>query len=268
MHILFPSSVLSPGEPDVDFVDQIGGFGSAGFSCSLCSIEEMEAGKTGLRDEIPVGSTVLYRGWMLSPHQYDLLLSRIAGAGCKPFVSREAYLAAHYLPNWYRFIEELTPRTKVFTDLGNIDLSELSGRKFFVKDFVKSLKTSVGPIVRNTRDIEAAVGEMIKFRGEIEGGICIREHEEFVPDSEVRYFVIHSIPYAADESDAIPRIVTECASRIPSPFFSIDVARRIDGADRIVEVGDGQVSDIVGWSAKRLADVLKSTLINSHICSH
>jgi hypothetical protein len=64
--------------------------------------------------------------------------------------------------------------------------------------------------------------------------------------SETRYFVIDGIPIAT--SDVIPDPVAECARRISSPFFSVDVAIREDGVERVVEVGDGQVSDLVGWS--------------------
>jgi ATP-grasp domain, R2K clade family 3 len=46
-----------------------------------------------------------------------------------------------------------------------------------------------------------------------------------------------------------------CADAISSPFFSVDVARRADGVDRIVEIGDGQVSDLVGWSIERFVNI-------------
>jgi len=48
-------------------------------------------------------------------------------------------------------------------------------------------------------------------------------------------------------------MVARVAGRIPSQFFSVDVVRRADGILRIVEVGDGQVSDLVGWSADAFA---------------
>ena len=56
-------------------------------------------------------------------------------------------------------------------------------------------------------------------------------------------------PAPIPEPDAaIPEPVAFCAEAIASPFFSVDIARRADGVERIVEIGDGQVSDIVGWS--------------------
>jgi hypothetical protein len=64
--------------------------------------------------------------------------------------------------------------------------------------------------------------------------------------------VLHGRPFAGD-GGAVPDVVTRVAGRIPSPFFSVDVIRRSDGVPRVVEVGDGQVSDLVGWSADAFA---------------
>jgi ATP-grasp domain, R2K clade family 3 len=75
--------------------------------------------------------------------------------------------------------------------------------------------------------------------------------EDFIAGSEMRYFVLNRKPYAAEQEVAIPEPVAYCAEAIPSLFFSVDVARRADGVERIVEIGDGQVSDLVGWSIKR-----------------
>ena len=42
------------------------------------------------------------------------------------------------------------------------------------------------------------------------------------------------------------------------PFFSVDVATRADGILRVVEIGDGQVSDLVGWESARFAELWKA----------
>jgi hypothetical protein len=36
----------------------------------------------------------------------------------------------------------------------------------------------------------------------------------------------------------------------------VDVVQRADGQLRIVEIGDGQVSDLVGWTPERFASIL------------
>ena len=96
---------------------------------------------------------------------------------------------------------------------------------------------------------------MQQFRGVIEGGVCVRRFEQFVADSETRYFVIKGQPYAS--SGAIPNMIFECARRINSHFFSVDVAMRTDLQLRVVEMGDGQVSDLVGWEPVRFAELWK-----------
>ena len=40
---------------------------------------------------------------------------------------------------------------------------------------------------------------------------------------------------------------------IDSKFFSVDIIERKDGHKRVVEIGDGQVSGLVGWTIDRLA---------------
>jgi hypothetical protein len=65
--------------------------------------------------------------------------------------------------------------------------------------------------------------------------------------------VLLGVGHATTEGVAIPEIVRTCAERLPSKFFSVDVAQRADGVLRVVEVGDGQVSDLVGWSPKAFA---------------
>lgn len=92
---------------------------------------------------------------------------------------------------------------------------------------------------------------MKKYRGTIEGGICVRRVEKFIPESEQRYFVINHQVFAANCDRQIPDIAIECSKRIESNFFSIDLIDSQDGTQRIVEVGDGQVSDLVGWSIER-----------------
>ncbi|NJK49684.1 ATP-grasp domain-containing protein [Candidatus Gracilibacteria bacterium] len=96
---------------------------------------------------------------------------------------------------------------------------------------------------------------MQKFKGIIEGGICVRQIEDFVPETEKRYFVVYGKPFAASSDEEIPEIVKNCAKRISSKFFSVDIVERTDGVKRVVEIGDGQVSDLVGWSVERFTEL-------------
>lgn len=95
---------------------------------------------------------------------------------------------------------------------------------------------------------------MSQFRGVIEGGFCVRRVESFLPETERRYFVVDGVAHTA--SGDVPPIVHECVKRLRIPFYSVDVVQRTDGQLRIVEVGDGQVSDLVGWTPEAFAEML------------
>jgi len=200
---------------------------------------------------------VVYRGWMLNAREYDALVHGIVACGAVAFTDARTYLLAHHLPNWYPLLADLTPETRVFRVDADLvtELEALGWGEYFLKDYVKSLKTGRGAIVRDPADAPDVLADMIEYRGAIEGGVCVRRIEDFLPDSEKRYFVVRKTGYTATEGESVPDIVRLCAERIPSDFFSVDVASRSDGALRVVEIGDGQVSDIVGWSPAEFASM-------------
>jgi hypothetical protein len=259
MHFLFPSDPLSDGRCDEMFEEQRVALQAAGFATSLIPDAVFDGG--GRLRGVNEGAMVVYRGWMVTPSQYDALEAAVTGAGAALLTRGEQYRFTHYLPNWYPLVADLTPETHVFDvdeDLVS-GLRRLGWPRFFVKDYVKSLKTSTGAIIDSPKAITTLLEEMARFRGEIEGGVCVRRVEEFLPETERRYFVIQGRPHASVEGAAMPNIVEEVARRIGSPFFSVDVTRRRDGEMRVVEIGDGQVSDLVGWSPESFAEVWRKS---------
>lgn len=236
-------------EADEIYLEQYQALRAAGIGVSLFSYEDFQMGTFKLVGPIPSGATVIYRGWMMGASEYEALVASITAKGGIPLTSVKKYLACHHLPNWYPLISEFTAETKVFPVGANLEaeLNALGWGKYFLKDYVKSLKTSGGSSVSDPSQVKSVLAEMEKFRGTIEGGICVRRFEEFEDDTERRYFVVRGVPHSP--SGDVPAIVKDCAGRIPSDFFSVDVVMRKDGVQRIIEVGDGQVSDIVGWDA-------------------
>jgi hypothetical protein len=258
MHLLYPGHPFSPGQPDEQFAAEVEAVRAAGFTVSVFSLEKFQTGEFSLRPLIPFGAEVLYRGWMLSRSEYERLVSELARSGFRALIPTEEYLSNHYLPNWYPAIQDLTPETRIFppdSDLEN-ELRSLNWPEYFMKDYVKSLKTSIGSRISRPEQVSAVIAEMKRFRGVIEGGFCVRRVEQFVPDSERRYFVVNGTAFAA--KGEVPGILHECAERHKSRFYSVDVVRRGDGRLRIVEIGDGQVSDLVGWTPKQFAAMLRS----------
>jgi hypothetical protein len=262
---LFPASPLNSLKIDEMFLDQAQALRDEGFITE--SIDLYTRTVSDISKSVPVpGQTYIYRGWMLCEKEYDTLLEMITAMGGTPFITKEQYYATHYLPNWYPLVERLTPTT-IFKSVENADtwietakFLTHTGEKIQIKDYVKSLKTAGGSVITSEDEVETVLTNMQKYRGTIEGGICLRKWEEFMPNSEKRYFVLNGKFYSPDSELYDMRamdILVAVAHMfpIPSPFFSVDIAERQDGIFRIVEIGDGQVSDLVQWTSKRFAEI-------------
>jgi ATP-grasp domain, R2K clade family 3 len=254
---LFPSDYFQPKQVDAAYLEQFQSLQSIGHPTSVICLENLGSGSAKIYPAPTPGEKLIYRGWMLTPSDYSSLGAAVDLAGARMWISQAEYLATHYLPNWYPLISDLTPETYCFDADDDLEreLTALGWSSFFVKDYVKSLKTSIGSIIHHPSEIGGLIAEMHKFRGTIEGGICVRRVEDFLPETERRYFVINARVFAATPDLKIPEIVQACASRIDSKFFSVDAIECRDGCRRIVEIGDGQVSGLVGWEPAQFADL-------------
>jgi ATP-grasp domain, R2K clade family 3 len=257
---LFPSDYFHPHRVDEMYLAESKSLQQAGFSTAVISLESLSSDLAQIYPTLISTPTIIYRGWMLSASDHQKLVATISQTGACAYTSTADYLATHYLPHWYHLIEDLTPESRFYpTDVDlESELGQLGWDRFFVKDYVKSLKTSMGSIISHPSEINLVIAEMSKFRGTIEGGICIRRVEDFIPTTEHRYFVIDGKVFRADPKAPIPEIAIDCAGRIKSRFFSIDTIDRQDGVKRIVEIGDGQVSGLVGWSIDRFVEICHS----------
>lgn len=257
VYFLYPSDPLRTKRPDEFYAAEFAAVRAAGFGASVFSLEEFQAGSFVASPPLPA-TTIVYRGWMLSRPDYEALVAVIVQSGADALIDTATYLSTHHLPNWYPAIADFTPETRVFAATADLiaELHSLDWPAYFIKDYVKSLKTSIGSLISTPEQATAVAAEMRRFRGTIEGGFCVRRVESFRPETEQRYFVLDSIPHSA--AGPVPSIVSECAQRIRSRFFSVDVVLRTDGVLRVVEVGDGQVSDIVGWTPEQFASIFST----------
>jgi len=248
-HFVFPSDPLDARAVDEHFAAQRDALRGAGFETSLVSDATFDRG-AALRG-VAAGAEVVYRGWMVDGPQYERFAGAVEASGAALFTSPAAYLAAHHLPNWYPLIRDLTPETVVFSADADLEaeLRKIAWPGFFLKDYVKSLKTGAGSLISEPGEAQRVVDDMRRFRGTIEGGICARRVERFRPGSERRYFVLRGCPFAPGGHDP-PTIVETVAARFAHPFFSVDIAENEPGELRVVEIGDGQVSDLVGWAVE------------------
>lgn len=257
MRLMFPSNPMNPREIDEFFLPQAEALAKGGYA--LFSQEEQKVLRVGS------GDTVVYRGWMLDLFEYRKMKVMVEEKGGEMLTSVVEYLNTHHIPFWYPLLHDLTaethiiPNQKLNSDDFNLvqELKSLGWEKFLLKDYVKSLKTHGGSVT--TPDDAPAVVELMKqFRGTIEGGLCVRKFEEL--HDEQRYFVVkggswHRVASPAFR-DTDRDLLSTVADRIHSPFFSVDVAINAEGKPRVVEVGDGQVSDLVGWTPEAFAELV------------
>lgn len=268
MKFMFPADPMNPRRIDEYFKPQAEALAPEGYC--LFSLENM-----GVRGECD-GETVVYRGWMLNTADYNTMRTLVEMQGGRMLTSLGQYLNTHHIPNWYPSVREFTAKTFIIDNMWLnhgcdvvAELKKLGWKKFFLKDFVKSLKTAGGSVVNTPEDAPRVMELMEKYRGTLEGGLVVREFEEGLHD-EHRWFVynkgvwFHHAPSEKDSKafvDMVDRSATmlhTIAERIDSPFFSVDVALNEAGEVRVVEIGDGQVSDLTdGWIPESLGRVIQ-----------
>lgn len=257
-HLLYPCNPLRRNEPDELYAEECTTACVRDYSVSLFPFEEFLAGTFRARPSLPLGCTIIYRGWMLTLDHYKRLHSEIALAGAQLLTSPEQYELCHYLSKWYPQLKEFTPETHFYRESDDVHakLRELGWKGCFLKDYVKSLSIEGGSMVRDLAKIPEVIAKMKSYRGQIEGGLCARQIEDFDPATEERFFVFRGRPFS--RNDFVPDVVHEAAVRINSPFFTVDTVKRRDGIVRIIELGDGQVSDGKQWSAVQLVGLFRN----------
>lgn len=206
---------------------------------------------------VDANARIVYRGWMLTQETYTQLEQRF---GAQLLTSTDDYCNAHYFPNWYTDIQSLTIPSIITDEADAQKQFTHFGGKAFIKDYVKSLKTGKGSIVDSDVDLLRAIADMKKYRGCIEGGIVLREVVDLKPDSEMRFFVVKNTIFSPVVDHDKYSLVEEAVQKLAHKnmkFYSVDVATTRDGRNIIIEIGDGQVSDYVGWDLNDFITVLK-----------
>ena len=258
MRILYPSDPLTPVQAEDFYEEERAVARGAGLATTLFSLEDFKAGRFRVKPTLESGDVVLYRGWMLRLEEYARLSDAVTETGARMQTSAAQYSLTHHLPAWYERLKEFTPETRFFADARDAvqGVQEAPWTAYFVKDWVKSLSTGRGSIAKSPEDIAEIAAQLAHYRGGLEGGLLLREVEQLIPESEERYFVADGHVFA--RAGSAPPMAEIAAARILSQFFTVDVARREDGVLRIVELGDGQVSDLKGWTLEAFLPVLET----------
>jgi hypothetical protein len=207
--------------------------------------------------------TAVYRGWMIDGPRYRELEIALATRDVALMTSAQAYARGHELPGWYEALREFTPET-VWTTGGSTDidvLCEALGPKTaaILRDYVKSAKhdwtgACFIPDVDDRAAAQRVVNRFLELREEsFTGGLVLRRFERFAGDEVRTWWVdgLHVLTTAhPDTPDRLPSPsvtlpdVSGAIARLGLRFATVDWAQREDGGWRVVELGDGQVSDL------------------------
>jgi hypothetical protein len=274
MNVLFCESVLDPNKVDEMFVDEYDNAKKNGFNTLLYNYEELSTKKIKPRDKL---EKIIYRGWMITPNQYEKLYNELLSKNYELINNPKKYKNCHYLPDSLEFIKEYTPKTifQKLEDENSLDIlfekvKIFENRPIIIKDYVKSEKHywNTAFFVENASNIDKlkqSINNFIEIRGDsLNEGIVIREYIELnnlsvhpksgMPLSEEYrlFFYNKSLINIYDYWDEVnydtdkPNIdrFKKIAQNIDSNFFTMDIGREKNGNYTIIELGDGQVSGI------------------------
>ncbi|WP_405060780.1 ATP-grasp domain-containing protein [Kribbella sp. NBC_01505] len=226
-------------------------------------------------DGVPAAADAVYRGWMMTTAQYGGFAGALGERGVALRTGPESYGAAHEFPGWYGALQSVTPES-VWTTGGELrDLvavsKQLAEGPAVLRDYVKSMKhywdeAAYIPDVADTAAVERIGGRFLELRDDaFAGGFVVRRFEEFVGAEARTWWVggrcVLVTPHP-DTPDELPERVDlievePLVADLALPFVTVDLVRRLDGAWRVVELGDGQVSD---WPSSRDPKELISAL--------
>lgn len=271
--IVFCSDALRPGVVDEHFAREARTVRGLGGTVLLLDHDALLGGdlRAALRRFPEDAGPCWYRGWMMPAASYRLLEAGIAERGGRLVVTSDRFRAAHELPGWYPAFGEVTaesawrpwqPGAIPGPDLVGSLAAELGGGPVIVKDYVKSRKAEWAeacfvPELADTGAATAVVRRMVELQGSaLAGGIVARRFETYLSDdgrvAESRVWWVHGDVTAVTAHPDTPTMVGNpdldavalAVRALGSSFVTTDMAFSVDAAWRVVEVGDGQVSDL------------------------
>ncbi|WP_124980485.1 ATP-grasp domain-containing protein [Nonlabens xiamenensis] len=278
MRIIYCDSVFDNKIIEPNYEEEKNSALNAGFDFSLINFEELIDGNiaTSFRfvKEPENKELGVYRGWMLTPNQYQNLYDGLLKKNIELINSPAEYKHCHYLPNSYQKIESKTPKSNWTTEL-DVDsilklTKEFGDRPIILKDFVKSEKHNWKdacfiPKASDFDKVKSIVDKFIVLRGDsLNEGLVFRQFVELeflavhsksgMPiTKEFRIFfankrIVKVFDYwdEGEYGETKPELddFFEIAQNIDSNFFTMDIAKKKDGDWIIMELGDGQVAGL------------------------
>ena len=282
MKLIFCSDPLLLAKPDLAYEVEVSIAESMGLDYALISYEALVDENNPLKavSRVTKQSTSelgIYRGWMLKPESYKQLFDALKSRNIFLINTPSAYIHCHYLPESYSIIEDYTPKSIWIETRGEVSITKImeilslfGSQPIMIKDFVKSRKheweeACYIPCASDTVAVERVVRRFMELQGsDLNEGLVFRGFVEFEPltahsksgmplTKEFRFFFldgepIYSVEYweEGDYQSIIPPInqFRQVAKNVQSRFFTMDVAKCVNGDWMIVELGDGQVAGL------------------------
>lgn len=213
-------------------------------------------------------TTWIYRGWMMTPVEYEVFYAELKSFDYLLFNKPAAYSICHVFPLSYSYVKDYAVETYSTEDtLLTFDYDKLaeffgrdkSYRKLFVKDWVKSAKGVPGATViddyTDQVNVLSVMTKLVEERGTLFYYGFVFKHlldAEKRPDGkdeEYRAFFFKDklMTWAAANGGkpkyGPPEWIEKMSAKIPGDFYTVDFLRV--GEDFVViEVGDGGVSGL------------------------
>jgi len=264
MMLLVPADPLRPRRVDEHFAPEADAAREAGHVVALIDHDALTRPGSASQAvaRVPPSERAVYRGWMLRSEQYSRFAAALADREVSLRTTPSRYRQAHELPSWYPALADWTP-TSVWTTGTDPDdfalaCARLGPGPAVLRDYCKSMKHywHSAAYLPEATDQPAAWSVASRFRelrGEdLVGGFVIRRFEPF-GQVEVRTWWIDGVcrlvtahpdtPGQSCHADLDLTGVRSVLADLGLPFVAVDFARRTDGVWRVVELGDGQVSD-------------------------
>jgi hypothetical protein len=262
--LLVPSDPLRPRRADDHFAAEAAAASAAGCDVALVDRDALTgpdgAGRAAAR--VPGGGGVaVYRGRMLSSGQYAALADAVTVGGVRLRTSAAQYRQAHELPGWHRALGPVTPAAAWTVGDGEPEFRSACARlgpgPAVLRDYVKSMKHywHEAAYIPDTADHAAAWKIAVRFRElreeQFTGGFVLRRFEELTSAEARTWWVSGTCRLTTAHPDTPPDLppdidltpFTPLIGALALPFVAADLALRADGTWRVIELGDGQVSD-------------------------
>ncbi|MFI9585758.1 ATP-grasp domain-containing protein [Streptomyces sp. NPDC052236] len=268
--LLLCADPLRPTRCDPHFAPQAAAARLAGATVALIDHDALLAGRA---DEavrrVPQGlGPAWYRGWMIPAAAYADLDAALAVRGARLCTGPPMYRRAHELPGWYDAFADVTP-TSAWTACAPYQpppptvlaavAATLPAGPGIVKDYVKSRKHDWDqacylPDLADTAAVHRVVARFVELQEDtLAGGIVLRAFEPLRRAAgEARVWWLDGEPVLSTAHPDTPGLrprpaldsIRPAVRALACRFVTTDLAQRTDGTWRVIEVGDGQVSDL------------------------